>query len=527
LNKKNDQIPVIDLFAGPGGLGEGFSSLHVRGNQGFKVCLSVEKDSNAHATLQLRCFFRQFSRKNVPDEYYSHLRGEISRHDLYNLYPSETECAFREAWWATLGEEPPEYVDKRIRSSLNGSNSWVLIGGPPCQAYSTVGRSRLGGINPEDPRVYLYREYLRIIACHTPPVFVMENVKGLLSSKVNGSLIFNQILKDLRKPDKAVRKLKGNTKKKLKDVSYKIFSFSRKPKYIDLFGMPEYDPRDFIIQCENYRIPQARHRVFLLGIRDDLNIELPGQLKVYPRPIAAGEVLKSLPRLRSGLSRETDTKEIWHNRLKSALHENWFREIQHDGHVEVSEKLREVLNNLRKPHKERGGNFVESKRIIKHQQQWYHDPKLKGACNHSSRAHMVSDLHRYLYAACFAKVNGRTPFLRDFPPGLYPAHKNIKTALKTDNFSDRFRVQVIRRPATTVTSHIAKDGHYYIHPDPGQCRSLTVREAARLQTFPDNYFFCGNRSQQYVQVGNAVPPLLARQIAEVVLSALCQTGLQP
>ena len=142
---------------------------------------------------------------------YLHLRGEVSRDQLYELYPAEAESAVHESWHATLGEEAPQNVDKRIESSLCGRKHWVLIGGPPCQAYSIVGRSRLGGINPEDPRVYLYREYLRIIARHAPPVFVMENVKGLLSSKVKGSLIFNEILNDLRKPAEAVRKLKGNS----------------------------------------------------------------------------------------------------------------------------------------------------------------------------------------------------------------------------------------------------------------------------------------------------------------------------
>ncbi|MCY1371326.1 DNA (cytosine-5-)-methyltransferase [compost metagenome] len=127
---------------------------------------------------------------------------------------------------------------------------------------------------------------------------------------------------------------------------------------------------------------------------------------------------------------------------------------------------------------------------------------------------MSSDLRRYVYAAVFAHVRKGSPKgHQDFDlPGLEPDHKNWKTG----KFSDRFRVQRAGIPSTTITSHIAKDGHYFIHYDPTQCRSLTVREAARLQTFPDNYFFLGNRTQQFHQVGNAVPPLLARKIADVV-----------
>ena len=129
---------------------------------------------------------------------------------------------------------------------------------------------------------------------------------------------------------------------------------------------------------------------------------------------------------------------------------------------------------------------------------------------------MREDLQRYFFAASYAKFNKRSPKLRDFPASLWPAHENAKDKEDDIPFEDRFRVQIADRPSTTVVSHISKDGHYFIHPDPAQCRSLTVREAARLQTFPDNYHFEGNRTQQFAQVGNAVPPYLAAQIASSI-----------
>jgi DNA (cytosine-5)-methyltransferase 1 len=137
---------------------------------------------------------------------------------------------------------------------------------------------------------------------------------------------------------------------------------------------------------------------------------------------------------------------------------------------------------------------------------------------------MASDLARYLFSACFAQAQGYSPRLDVFPPKLLPDHGNVSTGSDDEPipFKDRFRVQCKNDPATTVVAHIAKDGHYYIHYDPSQCRSLTVREAARLQTFPDNYFFAGNRTEQYTQVGNAVPPLLAHKLAKVVRGLLNQ-----
>jgi DNA (cytosine-5)-methyltransferase 1 len=131
--------------------------------------------------------------------------------------------------------------------------------------------------------------------------------------------------------------------------------------------------------------------------------------------------------------------------------------------------------------------------------------------------HMLSDIWRYLFCTCFAEVHQRTPKLSDFPDNLLPNHGNVDADnKKIAKFIDRFKVQIPSRAATTVMSHISKDGHYYIHPDSMQCRAWTVREAARVQTFPDNYYFEGGKTSAYHQVGNAVPPRLAWQIAKVV-----------
>lgn len=196
-------IPVIDLFAGPGGLGEGFSSLRDgNGRRVFRIRLSVEKEHFAHKTLELRSFFRQFPDGKVPELYYRYIRGDgVSREKLFSRYNRQAEAAQREAWRFELAEEHAGEIDRRIRAALNGRKSWVLIGGPPCQAYSIIGRVRMRSQNPEkyesDPRHYLYREYLRILATHRPPVFVMENVPGLMSSLANGEGIFKKILNDL------------------------------------------------------------------------------------------------------------------------------------------------------------------------------------------------------------------------------------------------------------------------------------------------------------------------------------------
>jgi DNA (cytosine-5)-methyltransferase 1 len=184
VRSAQEKIPVIDIFAGPGGLGEGFSAFLQGDFRPFRIALSIEKNLFAHETLRLRSFFRQFPAVEVPDAYYSFLRGEINRDELFSAFPVQAEAASRESWLAELGGESSHKVDERIREALGESSQWILIGGPPCQAYSMAGRSRTGGIRTEDHRVHLYKQYLRIIARHRPVMFVFENVPGLLTAKL-------------------------------------------------------------------------------------------------------------------------------------------------------------------------------------------------------------------------------------------------------------------------------------------------------------------------------------------------------
>lgn len=512
--KDNSPSPVIDLFAGPGGLGEGFSALVQRG-PAFRVVLSIEMDDFAHQTLELRSFFRQFKNDEVPSEYYAYLRGGISREDLFEKWPAEADAARKKAWKAELGVVSPAEVDRRIRLALAGRPDWVLCGGPPCQAYSVVGRSRNQGIRPSDHRLFLYREYLRILAVHSPPVFIMENVKGLLSSEVRGKGIFHQMIEDLQNPADACSLPQSG-----RGSRYHILSLVTAPLTYDLEGFPSHDPRDFVIKCEDYGVPQTRHRVILLGIREDLARTPTSLLRPQVLQIPAAQVLKGLPRLRSGLTRTQDGGKEWIAALGKILSPRMLAGLEPELKREMHAYLTSILNKVSVPQADRGSEFISGIVGTAFKADWYLDRKIGGVCNHSSRFHMQSDLLRYLYAASYGRLRKRSPELSEFPPALLPAHRNIRVRGKEEYFSDRFRVQVASRPATTITSHIAKDGHYYIHFDPTQCRSLTVREAARLQTFPDNYLFCGPKIHQYRQVGNAVPPLLARQIASIVLQVL-------
>lgn len=509
-------IPVIDLFAGPGGLGEGFSSLFDNnGKRRFSLRVSIEKDPVAHKTLSLRAFFRAFPKGRAPDCYYDYIRGKISREELFShpLVSDEAREAASEAKNAELGKTSQNEIDGWIERALDGAREWVLIGGPPCQAYSLAGRSRRTRESTEkfeqDEKHFLYKEYLRIIEKFEPSIFVMENVKGILSSSHGGSPIFDQILQDLSSPRSG--------------LSYRIRSFVVPKEDTELV------PKDFVIEAERFGTPQSRHRVILFGIRADVRQAArpeehkPGRfvLPVSEKVISVKMALNDLPPLRSRLSKETDSLENWLSALAEApgCLEGW-----DDPDKQLIQDTMEAAAKSAVINRSNGGAFLSNAGgeglLPRKQQEWFFDSRLGGVIQHESRSHMRSDLHRYLFAASFGLVKGdESPKLHQFPVGLLPDHANANlygSEIKKIPFTDRFRVQLGNYPSTTVVAHIAKDGHYYIHHDPSQCRSLTVREAARLQTFPDNYFFEGNRTQQYHQVGNAVPPWLAKKIATIV-----------
>lgn len=499
-------VPIIDLFAGPGGLGEGFASLRGQKKQAvFEIGLSIEKTPVAHRTLTLRAVFRRLRGTKDVKHYYSYIRGEIGE-DTFRAIPAVArafEHAALEARCLELGKSDETGIDNEIRAALKGQETWVLIGGPPCQAYSLAGRSRRAKDKEfdKDEKHFLYMEYLRIIQAHKPTIFVMENVKGLLSSRHSGNPIFEKIIADLSMPANG--------------LEYEIRSFVKKGDGSSL------EPTDYIIHSERYGIPQSRHRVILLGIRKGLGIPQHQLLTPVSKPVTVRQTIGDLPRIRSRLSRG-DSLDAWRQAVQAAP--SYVRGWGTENESSMTEAMRGFAAAA--TYTSTGGMFIPKsyKRLKKptELQRWLHDRCLHGVCQHESRSHMASDLARYLFSASYADSMGYSPGLDVFPSKLLPNHINAHVERESEAipFSDRFRVQRRNETASTVVAHIAKDGHYYIHYDPSQCRSLTVREAARLQTFPDNYFFVGNRTEQYTQVGNAVPPLLARKLAEVVRSLL-------
>jgi DNA (cytosine-5)-methyltransferase 1 len=291
------EFAIVDLFAGPGGLAEGFSSIRNKdGSRPFQIALSVEKEASAFETLRFRSFFRQFN-GSPPIEYYRFLNGETPEPNWQSLFPIEWKRACLETLKLELGSPAAaQEIDLRLAQITKSyGNNVILIGGPPCQAYSLVGRARNKGTDgyeaSKDHRHFLYKEYIRILQKLMPAAFVMENVKGLLSSSVDGELIFDQVLDDLSKV--------GNR-------AYRLVPLAPRSGQ-SLFGRMVHPPAfDFVVRAEDHGIPQSRHRVIIVGIRADIAAGLDdgqinaallpeSQFPVMVRDVLKGTRLRHLP----------------------------------------------------------------------------------------------------------------------------------------------------------------------------------------------------------------------------------------
>jgi DNA (cytosine-5)-methyltransferase 1 len=621
---------IIDVFAGPGGLGEGFSAYKDdSGNFPFQIKISVEMEQFAHKTLRLRAFTRYFTHRNIklPKIYFDYISGtnkllgkllefrswgpvtENDKRDwkyispefycpdefqeakvLYKLNWKHTilaiEKAIYEARRMTLGPHEKD-IHKAIQEQISEDTPTILIGGPPCQAFSTVGRSRRKGHvtnnvvtndgtpavwdQDNDGRTWLYKEYIKIINDFEPDIFIMENVRGMLSAKVEGEggekvHVWKQIFSDLNKPSNVLGK-------KSSKLEYDIYSLATDSKFTgNSDELITLNSADFVLNAKYYGIPQARERVILLGVRKNISkalgkdfVAMLSKIDKEQQQTHVSDAIGDLPILRSGVGRQehvfngvdspvksgvkkADEFNFWNNELKKKLNDVIIRlqkssnshqqkvwdilNLAYASHAELAKKSRNFTDVTGKTFKSTnesinqfsdltfsrlatGTRSKAESEYVDQLKKWYapEGPK-KLVLNHETRTQMDSDLCRYIYSSSYSlivpgegeRINPRLPELEEV--GLDPkGHKN------KESFLDRFRTQIWNKPATTITSHISKDGHYYIHPDPSQMRSFTVREAARIQTFPDNYFFEGPRTAQFIQVGNAVPPLLAYQIA--------------
>lgn len=508
-------VPVVDLFSGPGGLAEGFTGLRSpKGRRRFRIALSVEKDRDAHRTLRQRAFLRKFGSR-FPREYYDFLNGVVTEEpDWGDLHPDEWAAACDETRCMELGTRGASaFLQRRIEAirEEHGGRT-VLLGGPPCQSYSVIGRSRNAGNHKynadEDDRQSLYEQYVTVLARLRPVVAVMENVKGMLSVRKNDKQLFPEIMHSLQNA--------GGTS------GYKLFALSAHTSGC-AWG-EGLEPSDFLVHAEDHGVPQSRHRVFVICVRNDLAATLPAaclpRLEPERGTVSVKDVIGAMPRLRSRLSRG-DTPDAWQRAVRAACDlvdasQPLMSRAEEKRFRSGLSRARATANRHALPWRDALGKVDLPDHCPPALREWICDENLERLPNNETRAHMADDLARYLFAAAFGRAFRRSPKSRDFPGTLAPNHANWGTG----NFDDRYRVQIAESPCTTITSHVAKDGHYFIHHDPGQCRSLTVREVARLQTFPDNYIFHGSRTQQYIQVGNAVPPYLAYQIARTLWNLL-------
>lgn len=404
---------IIDLFSGAGGLTEGFR------NSNFNILGHVEKDTSASKTLMLREAYHYLKSQKKLLLYKSFMNREISLEELFLKVPKEVLDK-------TINLE---INDQNLSNIFNYFDNFLgnvdgIIGGPPCQAYSTIGRARNADKKDSDGRIYLYKYYIKFLKRYNPKFFVFENVKGLLSFK-----------------DSTGEKLLPKMEMEFLEAGYSI----------------EYK----ILNTKDFGVPQSRERLIIFGVQ---------------------------------------------KKYKGATN-NFFEQLEELVEPEVS--VRSAFKDLPFLTSGEENNFylpISNEYIVKYFRQ---DDNLPLTQN-ISRKNNSNDLKIY-HLVAKAKSRGKNLKYDELDTTL-------QTHRHTDKFLDRFKALSWDSPSHTIVAHIAKDGHHYIHPDIKQNRSITVREAARLQGFPDNYYFLDSRTSAFTQIGNAVPPIFSRKIAEAIVN---------
>jgi len=407
-------LKFLDLFAGAGGLSEGFI------RAGFKPVAHVEIDPSACYTLKTRMARHWLFDNNREDIYYSYLNRKITREDLYNNIPREILSSVINK---EINGRKLNTIFKMIDELNNGPIN-LIIGGPPCQAYSLIGRSSDSNKMINDKRNYLFKYYAKFLEKYKPAYFLFENVTGLLSAKdCDGKLYLDKMKK--------------------------------------LFHKAGYSTEYKILSASDYGVLQKRKRIILVGKRN-------GEKNLFPEPdiwhpdVIVNEVFSDLPILSAGAGSDTPCK------------------------------------------------------LRKYNGQWLYQSHIRNddypVTLHKARSHSKADLEIYKRVVK-AWNNGHKRLKYNVLP------KKLKTRKNLSSFTDRYKiVEGDLNYCHTILAHIAKDGHYYIHPDILQNRSITPREAARLQSFSDDYFFeaekvNSSRDAVFRQIGNAVPVLMAEKIA--------------
>jgi DNA (cytosine-5)-methyltransferase 1 len=405
-------VNFIDLFSGAGGLSEGFIKA------GYNPIAHVEIDKSACDTLETRLTYHKLKNQNKLGSYYDYLQGKIGRSTFLRKH-SDEEIS-KSVLNLSIGGKTNDIIFKSI-DTLAGSNEIdIVVGGPPCQAYSLVGRARDKKGMKDDPRNYLYKEYAKFLKNYRPKVFVFENVLGLITAEKG--LYFK------------------NMQKYFKSIGYNL----------------DYE----VLHSEDYGVLQKRRRIIIVGWRKDIEFEYPDFGKLE-HPYVVRDLLGDLKPLKPGEERD------------------------------ITKYKKGATTYLEKFEFRNGVDFVTQ---------------------HVARPHNSRDLA--IYRIAIQKLrNGERLKYPDLPDEL-KTHNNQKS------FLDRFKVVNPDGYSHTMVAHIAKDGHHYIYPSLKQVRSISVREAARIQSFSDDFYFEGGRSAAFRQIGNAVPPLMAKEIASQIKKQL-------